>query len=723
MIKARSLLVASLLLALPVTLSAQYQAWRTDGGRIVLHFDDSVLEEAGLALTDVVETTEPGDSMSELMEEPMMAFIVDPSSDMLFLSGHNGAFMPYGILGGGVRAFGGFTLTSVTNGHSVDFTDFVVHAEPVRNDGPGGQPDPDYFFLSTADELMGDFKLCYVKIAFDAEFNPYGGTGGDHVGPVVQVKAWDLIVTERLAGKLGRPDLLGMTLGEGKVHASAGEYHGDWSYPKGQNPWTPYTGGETSDAAGGDGGDFLDVSLGILSSITQLGHDGTFPNGRAGLSTATTSCNLGNVNVPWLAPMQENHPGIHQALYRQMGDRFEQVGIAWIKHGFFALSNSQCIPCQQPSPGTFLGVGCSDTYGTSNNGNRVYLGPRDEWHAYDNDWTCMGSFFDGTPVDCIRDQGGSGFGAVDHRLEAYDFDLDLPGAEYFYEAMYLVIGDEDIHNNVGSRECTMNWNGFSWQFATPSALSGNPLIEGPAIERYGEVRTIAGIEPDDGNVILAVQTRDLGGGQWRYEYALFNWNLERRVGSFSVPASANPTDFYFHDIDVRPENNWVPIVDEGNLTFVFPEVFLGGHKVGGPLEWGYLYNFGFTSTQPPVERNAVLGIYDAGIGGDLLGAATLAPSGLNLSSSKMSPEVGELFNIVVKGGTNEAMIAVTESGGVPLPSPLIIGPAPFVGGEVSIPIVVPPVAAGVSFKMTAGEVTVTPLTLLGLTNSMTIAVQ
>ncbi|MHC4846216.1 MAG: hypothetical protein ACYTCU_08645, partial [Planctomycetota bacterium] len=387
MIEARSLLVASLLLALPATLSAQYQAWRADGGRIILHFEDSMLEETGLQLTNVLETTEPGDGMTELMEEPLLGFIVDSNSDLLFLSGHNGGFMPYGILGGGVRALGGFTLSSPSTGLSVDFTDFVIHAEPVRNDGPGGQKDPDYFYLSTPDELLGDFSLCYVKIAFDKEYNPYGPSGGgDHTGPMVQVKAWDLVVTERLAGKLGRPDLLGMTLGSGKVEADATEYHGEWSYPPGQNPWTPYTGGGSGDEGGGADGTFVDVKLGILNGITQLGHVGTFPDGRAGLSTATTSCNVGTENVNWLAPMNEDHPGIHQALYRQLGNRFEQVGIAWIKHGFFALSNSQCTPCQNPSMGQYLGVGCSDTYGTSNNGNRTYLGPRDEWNVNTNTW-------------------------------------------------------------------------------------------------------------------------------------------------------------------------------------------------------------------------------------------------------------------------------------------------------------------------------------------------
>jgi hypothetical protein len=733
MIMIRALLVATLLSTLVGTATAQWSVYRVEEGQVVLHIEPQTLHAAGLEIVDLLETAEGADPLLMSTEPPFLSFAVDASSDLLFLVGHDSGFVPYGVLGGTVQTIGGFGLRSTATGRTVDFENFVVHPQEVRNDGPGGEPDPDYFHLSQAgEERGGDFKLCYVKIAFDPEgLGGYGGVGpGDHVKPVVRIKSWDLVVGPALAQKLDRPDLLGRTLGSGAIEATATEWTGAWSYPKGQNPWTPYGGGSPRTGSGsgpgtgpGDGG-VVDVKLGILSGITQLGHVGTFPDGRAGLSTATTSCNVGDLQVAWLAPMNENHPGITQSLYRMLGHRFEQVGTAWVKHGFFALANSQCTTCQGGSPqGLFLGVGCSDTYGTSNNGNRTYLGPRDEWNPHTAEWEACGSFFDGIPVDCQRDQNGSGFGSVNHRLEAFDYDLDNLGASYFYESNYLVKDDADKFNNIGSRACTMSWSGSAWNFTTPSAGSGNPLIAGPAINRYGDLRTVVDIGPDDGRVVLAVKTVDLGGGLWRYEYALFNWDLHRKVRAFTVPTCGSAFDFYFHDIDDQAANDWAPTQSAGNLTWEFPDVSLPGHKVAGPLGFATLYNFGFTSNAAPGSRNAVLELHEAGAGGDLHGAATLGPACMNLSATTMSPEPDVSFDIVLQEGSGQAMLAVMEIAGVPLGSAILIGPVPFVGGVASVPAVVPPSATGIEFLLLGAEVTTGPLTLVELSNSLRLKIQ
>ena len=91
-----------------------------------------------------------------------------------------------------------------------------------------------------------------------------------------------------------------------------------------------------------------DVELGLLSEGTDMsnnGNVGSFPNGISGFSISTTSCNPGTVDVPWLAPMQANHPLIAFMFVREELDesRLTQVSdYSHVKHGFFALSNSQC---------------------------------------------------------------------------------------------------------------------------------------------------------------------------------------------------------------------------------------------------------------------------------------------------------------------------------------------------------------------------------------------
>jgi len=734
--KSSSLLVSALVLgALPLAASAQFDVWTVNGGRVSIHFQQSVLDTDGLAVIELDETATSTDAIVELTELPLVNFTIDNGdSNLLFLQGENEGFVPYGILGGSLHALGGFRLVSGKTGRAVDFHDFVIHPFQVRNDGPDGSPDPDYFALSAhpaGGALDNDLLLRNVKIQFAIDGVQYEGQPGGHGVPTLVIKSWDMVVTDALAAKLGQPELAGRILATGKVEGDSVPWTQRWQYPAGQNPFTPYTGsGSRTAPAAADsatlGTPTIDVKLGLMQGITALGHVGTFGSGRAGLSMSTTSCNLGASQVTWLAAMNENHPGIAMQLYRQNGLRFEQVGVSWIKHGFFALANSQCTPCQGGSAqGKFLGIGCSDTYGTSNNGDRMWLGPRNEWDVFTAHWTCLGSYFDGLPADCVRSESGAGLGAVEHRLEAFDADLNNADSQYFYEAMYMVRQDEDLSNNIGSRRCTMVPNGSStsWIFATPT--TDNALLAGPAINRYGEMRTQAGLGPADGDVVLAVQTADLGGGLWRYEYALFNWNLDRQVRAFSVPTGAgSATDFYFHDVDDQTANDWVPAEAGGNLTWTFPDVVLAGTKVGGPLEFCTLYNFGFTSDVAPGTRNAGLTIHVPGPGGDALAVSTIAPAGLNFSASKLSPVVGEVFDLQFHGGSASAIAALFDVGGVTLPSPVLIGPIAFDGnGDASIPLVVPAELTGLTLGFAGGEVTTSPLHLVHLSNQLVLHVQ
>jgi hypothetical protein len=284
-----------------------------------------------------------------------------------------------------------------------------------------------------------------------------------------------------------------------------------------------------------------------------------------------------------------------------------------MKHGFFALSNNQCTPCQHPSNGTFLGVGCSDTYDVNNNSTRTYLGPRSEVNAYLGTWECTGSHFAGGVQDCTRRHSSSGHGVLDHRLIANDVDLNNPGATYFYEAYYIVQGDTKLNNNWGSRACTMSWNGSAWTFTTPTV--GNALLAGPAINRWGtQVGGNAGgvpVAPDDGEVVLAVQTTDLGNGTWHYEYALMNKNSDRQIGSFSLPVLgvANITNIGFHDNDGNPATDWQVTVDGSTITW---QTLAYGDPSANPMVFGFMYNFRFDADAPPTTMNATLGLFKPG---------------------------------------------------------------------------------------------------------------
>lgn len=370
-------------------------------------------------------------------------------------------------------------------------------------------------------------------------------------------------------------------------------------------------GGDVSTAIGSHRGvDVLDVALGGLANIAQVpaAHVGSYPNGRVGLAMSTTSCNVGTVNVPWEAPMNEEHPIIAFQLYREMDGRFEQIGVSWVKHAFYALSENACSFCQNQTDGSELGVGCSDTYGNGNNSDRWYLGPREEIDPYAGTWSCEGSYFAAGQPDCIdrRFDVIDDTDAVEHRLEVLDADLDNAGAEYIYEALYVVAGDEDKSNNIGSRRCVMTWSGATWIFGTPQ--ESNDLLLGPALERWGEMQSWAEIGSTDGRVLLAVETTDLGGGEWRYEYALFNFDSARRIGAFTVPVGdAIPTDVTFHDWDADASNDWAVTESPGAITWE-TESFETNPDANA-LTFGLLFNFGFTHAGAPVDALAQLGVF------------------------------------------------------------------------------------------------------------------
>ncbi|MCH7705274.1 MAG: hypothetical protein IIB61_09180 [Planctomycetes bacterium] len=105
-----------------------------------------------------------------------------------------------------------------------------------------------------------------------------------------------------------------------------------------------------------------DMTFCQLYDLRQHGRVGSV----VGLALATTSWNVGTADLMWFQSPDPRHPFIVQNLYRIEADRFEQIGQSWIKHGFFALDDEQCgVPCTYEdghSRGSWLGVGCTDTY-------------------------------------------------------------------------------------------------------------------------------------------------------------------------------------------------------------------------------------------------------------------------------------------------------------------------------------------------------------------------
>jgi hypothetical protein len=87
--------------------------------------------------------------------------------------------------------------------------------------------------------------------------------------------------------------------------------------------------------------------------------------------------------------------------------------------------------------------------------------------------------------------------------------------------------------------CVCRWDGSgAWQFdVLEPPVHDNYLVYGPALGRWGELSTYVNVAPGDGQALLSVQTTDLGGGVYHYEYALLNLNSDRCASSNNLRRS------------------------------------------------------------------------------------------------------------------------------------------------------------------------------------------
>ncbi|MBK9383706.1 MAG: hypothetical protein IPN34_02615 [Planctomycetes bacterium] len=349
-----------------------------------------------------------------------------------------------------------------------------------------------------------------------------------------------------------------------------------------------------------------DVSLGILGPIDEVGRSGTYPNGTQAVAMETTSCNLGSVNVPWAAAMGEDHPLIAFLVARETNGRLIQISDrSYLKHGFYALSDSQCTPCRNPSNGSFLGVGCSDTYAIGNNSDNYWLGPPAEIDPWLGTWTARCSFFDlGTSgVTCDGNRSftqtqARGLGPVGNRVRLQDSDLSVAGSTFWYQGMYVIRGEPEAvrTNNLTSRGMTATWTGASWNVSTNSV----PQLFGSVLQRWsGATMSSAANGAADGRVYLAHRvTRNTGG--FHYEYALHNRDNAGAISSFTLPICPGTSirNFGFHDVDQSAANEWTMSVQGAQVVFTAP--------AGNALEWNTIFNFWFDSDAAPVSSSSIL---------------------------------------------------------------------------------------------------------------------
>jgi hypothetical protein len=330
-------------------------------------------------------------------------------------------------------------------------------------------------------------------------------------------------------------------------------------------------------------------------------------NGREALALGTTSCNQGDVWLNWISSTNQ-HPVIGGELYRfkivNGAGRFEQIGLSWLKHGFFALSDGLCCTGCQSTDGTHLGVRCSDPYSAPRNGSQSGLGPRYQVNANTG-------FFNYPPH---HTPSGGNTGRVEVEIADLEQTSTNPTTKYFANCQYVTPDDAaagNQNNNSSSRGVTVSGSGTSWTFGF---TSGATQREVPAIKRWAECEsgvTLQDIQlPGEGLLILGYKTTNLGGGQYHYEYALYNMNSDKSIRGFTVPIGPGVvlSNVGFRDITYRGNDgigggqnfdgtDWA-FVNNGTSASWTTSTFASDQNANA-LRWGTCYSFRFDANAPP----------------------------------------------------------------------------------------------------------------------------
>ena len=578
----------------PETPAELHDGYVVSGGTVTLTFDTQTLENLSLRFVShgEIEGSPLGDQVTFGVEE----------SSTLSVERVDGAFYE---ISGGVALTQGALLIDKPGGRAV-----------IGNLAIGVNSDGVYTVASRLDEQGVSevvFELMTVLIDFSA-----GARQLSLIGELSIVDSW--------AWTLGMPDAGGAVIGSVALEANVVPTDGAAV----ASSWDP-----DDDSPGGEGGVAWsvgpDVIIGSLQSTKRYGHVGDI----TGFSVGTTACNLGDERADWTS-YTNKHPVIQYSLHRLKDDRFEQVGLSWVKHGFYAISADFCdlwpgTNCGDPTDGSELGVGCSDPYSASLNGVQRNMSPRHLVNAHTGDFPY--------PWEGWNNQDP--LPVVERRLQVHDADLDPDlnaGAKYFIQGHYVhhddaAAGNQD--NNLSHRQVVVDRHpddedhfrvliNFAW-----STQREQPVIRAWQDHDPEVVETDIRV-PGEGLLVLAAKATDLGDDSWRYTYALENLNSDRSGRSFSVPIApgVNLTNIGFHDVDYHSGEpydlaDWEPTVATHSISWSTHSFDI--MENANALRWGTVYTFWFDANVPPEPATVTVGFFKPGTV-DEVSAESIGPS-------------------------------------------------------------------------------------------------
>ncbi len=371
----------------------------------------------------------------------------------------------------------------------------------------------------------------------------------------------------------------------------------------------------------------------------------------------TTSCNFGDVVADWYNSTNRI-PVIAQTCYRIKDGRFEQIGTAWLKHSFCAVSEPGCGTCQATNCDT-LGIGCADTYWAGLNADAI--APRSAINAFTGYYDYP--FF----------ISPSGDNSMRGKLQIKEIDTDPAfntDAMYFIEAQYVSPDDAEWGNQDNNASYRMV------NFVT--AINPNPVsstqVTQPAINAWKFFDPLVDLRevrvPEEGLLNIAVRVYDNQDGSWQYEYAVHNLNSDRSIQSFSIPLGDCVTisnigfnDVDYHSGEVLDGTDWTPTVTQTEVTW--STVDYDTNQWANAIRWGTTFSFWFTADHGPENVDLTLGLFKPGAEPSLIhnAAAPSCPSNcIGDVDGSGSVNVADLLAIVSVWGTNDPTGDVTGDG-------------------------------------------------------------
>lgn len=552
----------------------QNHNWRADGGELKVYFFYDLLNDYGIYVNDGIKNRHKNWTENELV------FAIRNIGGLDLYVPHDGL---KGVPGGQLALEGAFQWQALKQ--FINFENLSLR--PVSRKLKSGE-------LTALEMINEKGQVLFYFDHIHAGFNDSKS--------MVEFNNMDIRVSGWLANQIDKPYLKNIVIGHSHMNSHV-------SIPTGYQKDEQFVLGACS---AGDNwpseNNPVDVQLIQMSAqyVRSIGDDHVV------FTPSATLKNVANSDVAWWRKftgsnepyLNDQHPYLSWGMYREIDNRFEQIGVSGLKHAFFTV-NTFCS-C---AGGQVLFPTCEDTYSVGNNDSPSHLGPKPEIEAFSGIWKSTGSFFD---QDSNGVQDTNSNGTDENRMVVAEADFSDNELSYYISAWYTIRDDVNIFNSMGYRGYQLTPNGSAW---TTTSTTG--FINGPASDQYVAPDTfdLAGgtasqriLQEREGHLTVAVKVIDNKDGTYRYNYMIENHDYDPRVQTVKLFLSELNTmsDFVFSDADEDSLNDWTVTRSGDELVIQSPP--------GNEIDWGILYSFSFTTdVAPDVGQVMMTGLENKGI--------------------------------------------------------------------------------------------------------------